>query len=455
VIEKEPTLLVSTSSPLKAGQVAEAVAAPTRVRWTVVALVAFVTGLTYVDRLNLGIVAKNFQEEFNFTGPTMGWILGAFSLGYAWFHVPGGWLADRFGARRVLAGAIVWFSGFTALTTIAPKLPILNLVGAAWAFAIVRFLMGVGESAAFPVGNKMMGHWLGPKERALGTSIFLSGVGVAGIVAPVLITRIAVDFGWRTPFLVLGLIGILAALACYTYVTDWPEQNPRVNASELALIKGPAGTQVRSVPEQGSRKKGVPWRKVFSTPSIWALMMSHFCLVYPLYIFFTWFFIYLVKVRGVTVSKASFWGSAPFVANVIMVPFWGWLSDRAVQKLGQRNGRRATAWLGIAGSALLLLSGSHTSNNTAALLQLAIAAGFNFAASAVLYTTCTDISTNSSGSISGIMATFGSLGGAASPIVTALIATKFGWSYALDFAAMVTVISGLAWFFIDAGSTIE
>jgi ACS family glucarate transporter-like MFS transporter len=447
--------LTSTSLPLKTGQAAEAAAAPTRVRWSVVALVAFVTGLTYVDRLNLGIVARNFQEEFNFTAQTMGWILGAFSLGYAWFHVPGGWLADRFGARRVLAGAIIWFSVFTALTTIAPKLPILNLASAAWAFAIVRFLMGVGESAAFPVGNKMMGHWLGPNERGLGTSIFLAGVGVAGIIAPVLITRMAIAYGWRTPFVVLGLIGILAGLACYSYVTDRPEQNPHVNAAELALIAGHTGTEVKPVQEQVLSAKGVPWRKVFSTPSIWALMISHFCLVYPLYIFFTWFFIYLVKVRGVTVSKASFWGSAPFVANIIMVPFWGWLSDRAVRKLGKRKGRRATAWLGIAGSALLLWFGSHTSNNTAALLQLAIAAGFNFAASAILYTTCTDISTKSSGSISGIMATFGSLGGAASPVVTALIATKLGWSYALDFAALVTVVSGLAWFFIDAGGKIE
>jgi len=199
----------------------------------------------------------------------------------------------------------------------------------------------------------------------------------------------------------------------------------------------------------------MPWSKVFSSPSIWGLMISHFCLVYPLYIFFTWFFVYLVKVRGVTVSKASFWGSAPFLANIIMVPFWGWLSDRAVQKFGKQKGRRATAWLGIAASALLLWSGSHTSNDTAALLQLAIAAGFNFAASAVLYTTCTDISTKCSGSISGIMATFGSLGGAVSPVVTALIATRFGWSYALDFAALVTVISGLAWFFIDADRMIE
>jgi ACS family glucarate transporter-like MFS transporter len=420
-----------------------------------VALVAFVTGLTYVDRLNLGIVAKNFQEEFNFTTQTMGWILGAFSLGYAWFHLPGGWLADRFGSRRVLAGAILWFSAFTALTTIAPKLPILNLLGAAWAFAIVRFLMGVGESAAFPVGNKLMGYWLGPNERGLGTSIFLSGVGIAGIFTPVLITRMAIAYGWRAPFLVVGLIGILAGFVCYSYVTDRPQENPRVNASELALIAGPARADVKPAQEQVSRVRNMPWSKVFSSPSIWGLMISHFCLVYPLYIFFTWFFVYLVKVRGVTVSKASFWGSAPFLANIIMVPFWGWFSDRAVRKLGKQKGRRATAWLGIAASALLLWSGSHTSNDTAALLQLAIAAGFNFAASAVLYTTCTDISTKCSGSISGIMATFGSLGGAASPVVTAFIATRFGWSYALDFGALVTLISGLAWFFIDASRAIE
>jgi ACS family glucarate transporter-like MFS transporter len=311
---------------------------------TFVALAAFVTGLTYVDRLNLGIVAKTFQEEFNFTAQSMGWILGAFSLGYAWFHLPGGWLADRFGSRRVLTGAILWFSLFTALTTVAPRLPILNLLSAAWAFAIVRFLMGLGESAAFPVGNKMMGYWLGPKERALGTSIFLSGVGVAGVIAPVLITRMASDFGWRSPFLVLAVIGILAALACYAYVTDRPEQNPRVNAAELAFIAGSTGAEVNPAQERVTGKTGVPWRKVFATPSMWALMVSHFCLVYPLYIFFTWFFIYLVKVRGVTVSKASFWGSAPFVANIIMVPFWGWLSDRAVDKLGKRNGRRVTAW---------------------------------------------------------------------------------------------------------------
>jgi ACS family glucarate transporter-like MFS transporter len=96
-----------------------------------VLLLAVTAGLTYIDRLNLGIAGKYIQEEFRFNTQTMGWILGAFSLGYALFHVPGGWLADRFGARRVLAGAILWFSVFTAMTAIAPSLPIGKLLGAA------------------------------------------------------------------------------------------------------------------------------------------------------------------------------------------------------------------------------------------------------------------------------------------------------------------------------------
>jgi ACS family glucarate transporter-like MFS transporter len=446
--------LASEISPLEDAARSEAFSPHTRIRWRIVSLAAFVTGLTYLDRLNLGIVAKNFQDEFHFTPQTMGWILGAFSLGYAWFHMPGGWLADRYGARRILAAAILWFSAFTVLTTIAPGLPLLNVLGAAWSFAIVRFLMGVGESAAFPVGNKLMGQWLGPNERALGTSIFLGGVGVAGVVAPVVLTRMALAYGWRSPFLVFGVVGMFSALACYVYITDRPEQNARVNSSELALILGP-GRAPRAIAPGAAGGKGIQFRKVFSNPSMWALMVSHFCLVYPVYIFFTWFYVYLVKVRGVTVSHASFWGSAPFIANVMLLPLSGWLSDRASQKFGRARGRRFAAWFSIAASALLLLSGSHTSNNTAALLELALAAGFNLAASAILYTTCTDVSTKISGSVSGIMATFGSMGGAASPVVTVFIATKFGWSYALDFAALVTLVSGVAWFFIDAGASIE
>jgi ACS family glucarate transporter-like MFS transporter len=423
---------------------------PTSVRWRIVLVLAIVAGVTYIDRLNLGIVAKFILEEYKFSTQSMGWILGAFSLGYAVFHIPGGWLADRYGPGRILAGAILWFSVFTALTATAPGLPIVNLLGPVWAFAIVRFTMGLGEAAALPVGNKLMAYWLGEKELAFGTSIFLAGVGAGGVIAPFVISWLIRHWGWRASFFVSGAVGAALAIICYTYVTSLPEDHPHVNAAELALIHGSAKREKHGAPLSTK----VPWRKILTTRSVWALMMSHFCLVYPVYIFFTWFFVYLMKVRGITITKASFWASAPFVANVFMVPLWGWLSDRAVEKLGKRMGRRSAAWLAIGCSALLLWSGSQTANNTLALLQLAIAAGFNFAASAVLWTTCNDISAKFSGSISGSMSTFGSLGGWVSPVLTGYVAARFGWTAALNLAAAITIVSGLAWLFIDADQPI-
>lgn len=424
----------------------------TNVRWYVVTLLALTAGLTYIDRLNLGIVGKSIQEEFRFSNETLGWILGAFSLGYALFHVPGGWLADRFGPRRVLAGAIVWFSAFTALTAFAPNLPALKLLGAAWSFAVVRFVMGVGEAAAMPVGNKMMAYWLSDKERGFGTSVFLAGVGGGGIAAPFLVNWIARDWEWRAAFVLLGIAGLTIAGLWFLLVRDRPEEHPLINSAELEII---GRSRLPDAPMAANRRLNVPWRRVLTSPSMWGLMISHFCLVYPVYIFFTWFFIYMLRVRGISISKAGFWGSAPFVANLLMVPFWGWLSDRLAARAGKRQGRRIAAWLGIACSAALLYSGSHTAGNNLALAQLTLAAGFNFAASAVLWTTCNDISARFSGSVSGIMTTFGSLGGWASPVVTAAIATRLGWSYALDFASLVTVISGLAWLLVDAERSLE
>jgi len=444
--------LAAKSSILEGNSNASGSLAPTHVRWRVVFLLAITAGLTYIDRLNLGLAGKYIQDEFKFNTQTMGWILGAFSLGYALFHVPGGWLADRFGARRVLAGAILWFSVFTAATAIAPSLPLMKVLGAAWAFVIVRFVMGLGEAAAMPVGNKMMAYWLSEKERTFGTSVFLAGVGAGGIAAPFLITAIVKHWGWRPAFVFLGIIGVVVAALWYLLVRDLPEEHPDVNAAELALI-GRSSTAALQTPQHV--KISVPWLRLLSSRSMWGLMISHFCLVYPVYIFFTWFFIYLVRVRGVTISKASLWTSAPFAANLVMVPLWGWLSDRIADRVGKRRGRRFAAWLAIGCSAILLFSGSHTAHENLALLQLAVAAGFNFAASAVLWTACNDISAKCSGSISGIMTTFGSLGGFLSPVVTAAIAARFGWSYGLDFAALVTVVSGLAWFVIDADQCLE
>jgi ACS family glucarate transporter-like MFS transporter len=194
---------------------------------------------------------------------------------------------------------------------------------------------------------------------------------------------------------------------------------------------------------------------MFSSPSTWGLMLSYFCEGYPNYIFYTWFFLYLVNVRHLTITQGSFWGAAPFLAILVLSPLGGWFSDRAVARFGKRRGRQCTVWLGMTLSALLLAAGAHTRANTLAIVLLACAAGFNLFATSTWWATCIDLTRNFSGSLSAMMNMWGNLGGWISPILTAYIATHFGWTRALDFAALITLCACLLWIQVNAEEDLE
>ena len=414
-------------------------------------MLTVITALTYLDRMNLGIAGHYIQDEFGFGTETMGWILSGFVLGYALFQVPGGWAGDRYGPRSVLTFAVVWWSAFTALTALTPRLPLRSWVGLAAAFFVVRFLIGVGEACALPNANKIVALWMGAKGRGVGNSLFLMGVGVGGASTPRLISWLMQRWGWRMSFYVCAALGVLVALGWHLYATSRPEQHSRVNAAELELIRSSAGEP--SSPSTAEKRP--PWRKLLSSKSSWALIFSYFCEGYPNYIFYTWFFLYLVRVRGLSVEEGGRWGAAPFVAVVLMAPLGGWLSDRAVIKLGRKRGRQSIVWVGMTCSAILLSLGAHTRDNTLAILLLAGAMGFNMFATPTWWATCIDLTPNFSGSLSAMMNTSGNLGGWLSPILTAYLATHFGWTTALDFAALVTGCSGALWFMVDAAGSIE
>jgi MFS transporter, ACS family, glucarate transporter len=419
------------------------------------AMLTIISALTYLDRLNLSIAGKYIQDEFAFNTETMGWILSGFVLGYALFQIPGGAAGDRYGPRKVLTFAIVWWSVFTAATAIAPRLPLVGWFGLAWAFAIIRFLIGVGEAAAFPNANKVIAYWMGARQRGIASSLFVAGIGVGGTFTPIFIATLMQHAGWRSSFYACAVLGAGVSAAWFLYATDRPEDHPRVNALELALIRTGGSGNLAASQIPGGSHQGAPWRKMLSSGSTLSLVLGYFCIAYPAYIFYTWFFIYLVRVRGLTVRQGGFWGSAPFLAILLLAPLGGWLSDRAVGRFGKRCGRQFAAWAGIICSALLLWTGGHAVDNTRAVLLLAGAAGFNVFATATWWATCNDLTRRFSGSLSGLMNMCGNLGGWLSPIVTAYMATRYGWTQALDFAAIVTLLSGLLWVWVNAEQDLE
>jgi len=426
---------------------------PTRVRWHIMALVMMTTAVATLGRLDLGVLGKYIQDEFHFSPETMGLIFSAFMFGYHPFQIPGGWSADRFGPRKVLAFTISFWAVFTAAITIIPRDPITHWLGLVWAFVVFRFLIGAGESATSPAATRVVASWMGTMRRGVGVSFHIIGIGVGGAFTPVFITWVALRYGWRVGFWISSLLGILIALGWWFYSTDRPEQHPRVNAAELALI-GLGGTKaIPGIVRKDIPRKHTPWARIFSSVSVWGMLLSYFCQGYMPYIYMTWFFIYLERVRHLPMMKAGIWGSVPFVAIVVLAPLGGWFSDLAVAKFGKRRGRQSTVWVGMGCSAILIWVGSNTVNNTLAILMLAAALGLNYFALPSWWATCIDLTPTHAGSLSGLMNMCG--GAWAAPIATAYIATHFGWTQALDFAALLTAMGGLLWIFVDASGNLE
>lgn len=436
---------MTTHAPIpKAGDRHEPRAPATSIRWVMMGMVTATAILTYLDRLNLGIAGKFIQDEFAIPLKTMGWILSSFLLGYSLSQIPGGYLADRYGPRKVLIVAISWWSLLTATTAIAPRLPFAHWFGVAWSFAIVRFLIGIGEAPSSPSYTKIVANWMGDTRRGLGSSFNLLGIGLGGAVTPPLITLIMQHWGWRAAFYCCGLAGILVALAWYCFATDRPDQHPRVSQSELDVVGSNRSNDARF-----ASTSSAPWRRIFTNVSVIGLVLGYFCQGFPIYFFHTWLFIYLVRVRGFSLTQGGFYGATPYLAIAIASPLGGLFSDFAVRKFGRRLGQRLAVWVGMFSSAILLWEGAHASNRVTAILLLAAAAGFNMFASVTFWAACIDLGQEYSGSVAGLMNTFGNLGGWLSPIVTAYLASAFGWTAALTLASLVTAASGLCWLMVD------
>ena len=412
------------------------------------ALLLIVTALTFLDRMNLSIAAKFIQEEFAIGTLTMGWILSAFVLGYALFQVPAGWLGDIFGPRRMVTLAIVWWSLFTAATAIAPRLPVRHWIGVAWSFALVRFAIGLGEGVAFPNANKVVAAWMGPSQRAIGNSIFLAGIGVGGTTAPIAVAWAMDRWGWRASFYLCGVLGVFIAAVWRFYVTDDPADHPLVNAAELAKIKGGDASGLKTAPP-------IPLVHLVSNLCIGGLVLSFFLVGYASYLYYTWFYLYLLQVRHLSIMQGGVWGTTPFLAMMLMTPIGGWISDRLASRFGRRRGRRFSAWFGLGFAAAFLLLGSHAEGASLAIVLLAIGAGFLGFANSSWWAACIDLAPHHSGLLAGLMNTGGNLGGWISPILTAYIASHFGWTRALDFAAGMTVLAGVAWLMVNADADLE
>ena len=443
------TAPISTNS---SGDATQAVRSSS-VRWRILGIVMAIMAVTALNRLNLSIAGKLIAEEFNFDTVSMGLVFSAFLWGYGLFQIPWGYVCDRIGPRRTLTASILCFAVGAGALGLVPRLAATTGISALAAFRLVRFLTGIGEAAISSNVTRVIASWTALRERGFASGLQVCGLGLGGTMTPVFIAWTMIHWGWRTSFAVCAILAFLVVAVWNFYATDWPEQHPGVNDQELQIIR-PASSEggERSRPSAAAR---VPWFKMFTSISVWGLILGYGFQGYAFYVYYNWFYFYAVKMRGLGIMQAAVWTSAPFLAMAVLSPVGGWFSDRLTRVTGRRRARHIAVWLGMGLAALLLYCGNHLSVTALALPMIALAAGFTMFGAANFWAACIDLAPGYSASLSALMNTVGSLGGVVSSTVTASIAVHAGWKPALDVAVWVTLGSGLLFTLVNVNHTIE
>ena len=266
---------------------------PNCVRWWILAIVMAIMAVTALNRLNLSIAGKYIEEEFSFSTIAMGGVFSAFLWGYGLFQIPWGYVCDRFGPRRTLTASIFCFAVGSGAMVFAPRFAAATGVSALAIFRIVRFLTGVGEAAVSSNVTRVIASWTAVRERGFASGLQVCGLGLGGTLTPIAIAWTMVHWGWRVSFAISAALAFVVVALWHWYATDWPEENPRVNQQELRTIH-PGWENGNPRPQQAATK--VPWVKMLTSVSVWALILGYGFQGYAFYVYYNWFYFYAVKI---------------------------------------------------------------------------------------------------------------------------------------------------------------
>jgi len=416
-------------------------ASTSHVRWLLVFWLFILSAVSYLDRVNISIAGGSIAEAYHLSDVQLGQVFSAMLVGYAIFQTVGGRLADRFGPRRVLAAGVAWWGIFTALTAMVPA----RIAGALFIFVTVRFLLGAGEAVIYPSANQFIARWIPTTERGIANGWIFAGVGAGAGLTPLLITQIMVRYGWRTSFWGCSLLGIAAGAVWFLVARDTPAEHPKISASELALIR----SGLRQQESENDAKALVPWGQVIQSKEVLAITLSYFCYGYVAWIFFSWFYRYLAKVRGLDLKASAFYTMLPFLAMLVCCLLGGTINDRLTKRLGPRVGRCGLAAFAISVAGIFIAFGSQVQSARLASVVLAGGAGALYLSQSSFWSVTADIAGASAGSVSGFMNMGNQIGAALTASLTPWIAARFGWTTSFLVAAGLCAVGAVSWLVVD------
>ncbi|MEY2466210.1 MAG: hypothetical protein QOD03_731 [Verrucomicrobiota bacterium] len=428
-----------TTSELANAAPSQALPRPTHTRYWVVVFAVSLAIIQYIDRVCISQAAPSISKDLQLSDAQMGWVFSAFTLAYALFEIPAGYLGDRIGPRKVLLRIVIWWSFFTVATGWMRNLTSL---------IVTRFLFGAGEAGAFPNLTKALNGWMPLRERSRAQGIMWMSARLGGAFTPLLVYTCLQYVSWRTAFLLFGLLGVIWAVIFFWWYRDDPRTHKQVNAAEAALLP---------VAEVAGNHFQAPWKKIFTSRTVWCLCGQYFACSYSFYFFITWFPTYLLKQHGFDMKQSALLAGTPLLLGSCGALFAGWISPILSRQFGDvRVARRGLGAAGAFGGACLLIAVAQLTNPYYAVAAIALVAFCNDIQLPGAWTACMDVGGNAVGTLSGMMNMMGNIGGFLSPIVCGYVVQRTGsWNIAFYATAAAYLFGMICWLGMDPVTPLE
>ncbi|MDQ2822565.1 MAG: MFS transporter [Pseudomonadota bacterium] len=374
--------------------------------------------ITYLDRVNVSTAASGFGKEFNLSKTEIGLVFSAFAYPYLVFQIIGGWVSDKFGARKTLIWCGLVWGVATVLT---------GLAGGLVSILLARLLLGLGEGATFPAATSAMSRWVSKEKRGFAQGITHAFSRIGNAIAPAAVVAIMANYGWREAFYLCGIFSIVWVLVWAFVFTEEPSQHPRITPEEL-----------QALPAQKKEKVRVPWIPLFKR--MWPVTLVYFCYGWTLWLFLSWIPQYFLHSYDLDIKKSALFASGVFFAGVLGDTLGGIISDRILTRTGNlKKARSYMVAVCMFLTMLALLPLMFTQDRTLSILSLS--AGFFFAEMTIgpMWAIPMDISPECCGTASGIMNTGSAMAAILSPVISGYVIDKTG-NWQLPFIGSIVLM---------------
>ncbi|KAA9001344.1 MFS transporter [Affinibrenneria salicis] len=315
---------------------------PTGVRWGVMIMLFIVTAINYGDRSTLAIAGPAMSADLGINAAQMGWVFSAFSWTYVASQIPGGWLLDKFGSKRVYFLSILFWSLFTLLQGTV------GIFSSIWAFTILftlRLLVGVSEAPSFPANSRISSAWFPASERATAVSIYSSAQYFATVIFAPIMGWLTAEIGWESVYYFMGGIGILISLI-WLKVIYTPKDHPRINQAEIDyLVEGGALVDMDQKKSAAEKKQGPNLgylKQLVTNRMMLGVYLAQYCINVFTFFFITWFPVYLATERGIDIKAVGFIAAIPAICGFVGGILGGVISDFLLRKTGSLSVARKT-----------------------------------------------------------------------------------------------------------------